>query len=188
MMKGIFMAAALLAVLGLSAPPAAAEASAELEALWLQGETLVSEGNVDEALEVFSRALEADRDQPRSWNYIGGIHFLRGDYMKALLDFRQAFELDPRDARACNNIATAYEHLGRFEEAETYYLRAMEIDDAYPVPYRNLGILYAEHLGRPKMARTYWEKFLKLVPLGPGSDDIRQALDELDREGRTGGP
>ena len=125
--------------------------------------------------------MEADKNQPRTWNYIGGIHFLKADYLKALLDFKQAFALDPGDARACNNIATAYEHLKQFDKAESYYLRAIEIDEAYAVPYRNLGILYAGHLGRPRMARTYWMKFLSLSPLGPGSDAVRDALKNLDK-------
>ena len=95
MVKNVLPAAALLAVLGLFPFPAGAESDADagddgqLVALWLQGEALVGEGKVEAAFEVFSRALEMDKDQPRSWNYIGGIHFLRGDYLKALLDFKR---------------------------------------------------------------------------------------------------
>lgn len=185
-MKAFARCAAALLLLALGpSPTAAAESSTELETLWALGEGLLGEDKVDEALEVFTAALEADKDQPRTWNYIGGIHFLKADYLKALLDFKQAFALDPGDARACNNIATAYEHLGRYDKAESYYLRAIEIDEAYDVPYRNLGILYADQLDRPRMARTYWLKFLDLSPLGPGSAAVREALSNLDN--KTGG-
>lgn len=173
-------AAALLLLLLLTPLPAAAESGEGLEALWVLGEGLLGEGKVDEALDVFTAALDIDQDQPRTWNYIGGIHFLKADYLKALLDFKQAFALDPGDARACNNIATAYDHLGRYDKAESYYLRAIEIDENYDVPYRNLGILYADQLGRQRMARTYWMKFLDLSPLGPGSAAVRDALKSLD--------
>lgn len=173
-------AAALLLLILFPSLPAGAESPESLEALWARGEGLLGEGKVDEALDVFTTALETDKDQARTWNYIGGIHFLKADYLKALLDFKQAFALDPGDARACNNIATAYEHLGRYEDAESYYLRAIEIDEAYAVPYRNLGILYADQLNRPRMARTYWTKFLDISPLGPGSAAVRDALKNLD--------
>ena len=88
---------AIPVVIFLLAAAPAGGAGTDIEGLWLQGEALLGEGDVDGAYEVFSKALEADRDQPRSWNYIGGIHFLRGDFPKALLDFKQAFELDPGD-------------------------------------------------------------------------------------------
>jgi tetratricopeptide (TPR) repeat protein len=179
-------AAALLLLTLLPSLPAGADSGESLKDLWVLGEGLLGEDKVDEALDVFSAALEIDKDQPRTWNYIGGIHFLKADYLKALLDFKQAFALDPGDARACNNIATAYDRLGRYEEAESYYLRAIEIDETYDVPYRNLGILYADQLGRPRMARTYWMKFLDLSPLGPGSAAVRDALKGLDD--KTGEP
>ena len=69
-------------------------------------------------------------------------------------------------------IATAYEHLGRPRRAEVFYLKAIEIDGRYPVPYRNLGVLYADRLDLPDRARDYWEKFLNLVPSGAESDAV----------------
>lgn len=159
------------------APSEGAEMTAE--ELLEVGEQAFTRGDTETALRVFTDALELDRDQPRTWNFIGGAYFRRGDYSRALLHFKQAFLLDPDDARACNNIATAYEHLGRPRKAEAFYLKAIEIDGRYPVPYRNLGVLYADHLDLPDRARDYWERFLAMVPAGTESDAVREELGKL---------
>ena len=136
-----------------------------------------------EALEIFNEALALDRNQARTWNYLGGVHFSRGEYFKALLNFKQAFQLDPKDARAGNNIATAYERIGEYAKAETYYLRSIEATPSYPTSYRNLGILYADHLERPDLARRYWEEYLRLAPAGPAAEAVRKELRRLGGEG-----
>jgi Flp pilus assembly protein TadD len=183
-------AAAVLAgmLIGLAPPliPAPAEEGVEREAgdLLELGEKAFTRGDTETALRAFTDALELDRDHPRTWNFLGGAYFRRGDYSQALLHFKQALLLDPDDARACNNIATAYEHLGRPRRAEVFYLKAIEIDGRYPVPYRNLGVLYADRLDLPDRARDYWEKFLNLVPSGAESDAVREELEKLGREER----
>ena len=160
---------------------------AALEALWKGGEEALEAGEIDTALQKFEKALELDRHQPRTWNYLGGIHFLQQDYFKALLNFKQAFALDPWDARAGNNVATAYEHLGQYERAEQFFLRAIEIDESYTVPYRNLGVLYSRHLDKPGLARKYWEAFLAASPRGKAAEEVRAELEKLE-EGTPDSP
>lgn len=174
------LAAALFAL-----PPAREGGAADrtvLEALWKSGEEAFEAGDIDTALREFEKALELDRHQPRTWNYLGGIHFLKEDYFKALLNFKQAFALDPWDARAGNNVATAYEHLGQYERAEQFFLRAIEIDESYTVPYRNLGVLYSRHLNKPDLARKYWESFLSASPKGRAAEEVRAELEKLKED------
>ncbi len=159
--------------------PAGAPEPATLQELWQAGELAFESNDVETALRHFNQALEMDPDQPRTWNYLGGVHFVKGDYLKSLLHFKQAYSLNPGDARACNNIGTAYEHLDQFDKAEQFYLRAIEIDGGYAVPYRNLGVLYAEHLKRPNMAKTYWKRFIELSPSGPDAQAVKEALQKL---------
>jgi tetratricopeptide (TPR) repeat protein len=168
----------------------AAEGKGEaLQRLWEEGQRLYGEGDVAAAEETFQRALELDPDQPRTWNYLGGIHFRQKDFAAALQHFKQALMLSPGDARACNNIATSYDHLGKHEKAKEFYLRTIRIDPEYPLPYRNLGVLYATHLGRPELAVRFWNRFLELVPSGPEADAVRKEIEELEKsESGAGGP
>ncbi len=187
LLSGILLSLACLVV-----PLAAAEEEKSVEILWEAGERASAAGDVEGALKIFTEALETDRERPRTWNYLGGVHFRKGEYDKALLYFKQAFLLNPGDIRACNNIGTTYERLGQYGKAERYYLAALEIDGRYPVSYRNLGVLYADQLGKPDRARHYWKQFLDLVPVGPDSDAVREQLEilgkgEVDGTGRGDG-
>jgi Flp pilus assembly protein TadD len=186
-MKKVMLLILAAAALGMDAAPAVASADnagTRLEAHWREGQRLLGEGRLEEALSILQEALELDRDQPRTWNYLGGIFFHQRDYFNALLHFKQAYMLNPLDVRACNNMATAYEHMEQYEKAKVFYLRALKIAWTYPTTYRNLGILYAYKFKKPELARRFWKRYVKLVPSGPESDKIRAelALLEEDRE------
>jgi tetratricopeptide (TPR) repeat protein len=176
----------LLAILfSLASPsphPASSGSEADLETLWREGEEAFSRGDLESALESFAAAREKDRDQARTWNYLGGIHFERKDYDKALLHFRHSLSLDPGDPRVYNNIGTAYERLGQLRQAEEYYLKAIETDPDYASSHRNLGVLYDRRLDHPELARRHWEQYLLLVPAGPETHEIREALEKLRGE------
>ena len=47
---------------------------------------------------------------------------------EALYRWEKAVQLDPTYAAAWNNLAIAYEHEGKFEEAKKAYERALELD------------------------------------------------------------
>ena len=47
---------------------------------------------------------------------------------EALYRWQKATELDPTYAAAWNNLAIAYEHEGKFEEAKKAYEKALELD------------------------------------------------------------
>ena len=168
-------------LLPLSSPFAAEGGEEALRLLWEEGQRLYEEGDITAAEKAFQRALLLDRDQPRTWNYLGGIFFRKDDFGGALHHFKQALMLNPGDARACNNIATTYDHLGEYEKAKAFYIRTIKIDLRYPLPYRNLGVLYATHLGKPELAKRFWNRFLELVPSGPEADAVRSEMEEMEK-------
>jgi superkiller protein 3 len=49
-------------------------------------------------------------------------------WKEALYRWQKAVELDPSYAAAWNNLAIAYEHDGKFAEADKAYKKAMELD------------------------------------------------------------
>ena len=51
-----------------------------------------------------------------------------GMWSEALVEWRKALLDDPRDAAAHNNLAVAYEHAGRFEDAWQAYREALSLD------------------------------------------------------------
>jgi Flp pilus assembly protein TadD len=51
-----------------------------------------------------------------------------GLWNEALYRWKRASEIDPSYAAAWNNLAIAYEHEGRFEEAKQAYEKAIQLD------------------------------------------------------------
>jgi Tfp pilus assembly protein PilF len=58
----------------------------------------------------------------------------RGLWSEALFRFRQAERMGDNRASVLNNIAVAYEALGQFDQAQTYYKKALDQDP------RNVGL------------------------------------------------
>lgn len=51
-----------------------------------------------------------------------------GLWSEAMYRWQKAVELDPSYAAAWNNLAIAYEHEGKFDEAKKAYERALQLD------------------------------------------------------------
>jgi Tfp pilus assembly protein PilF len=51
-----------------------------------------------------------------------------GLWNEALYRWKKAVEIDPTYAAAWNNLAIAYEHEGKFEDAKKAYEKALELD------------------------------------------------------------
>jgi hypothetical protein len=69
-----------------------------------------------------------------------------------------------------------YAFEGRFEDAILEYEEALRIDPDYPHPHRALGAVYAA-LGKPKLSKTEYEAYLKLVPRGADAEQVRKIID-----------
>ncbi|MHA1853498.1 MAG: tetratricopeptide repeat protein [Candidatus Heimdallarchaeaceae archaeon] len=97
-------------------------------------------GDFDEALTVFSKALELaekleNNDVMRGHisNNLGLVYYDKGDFQEALRHFKQALiyyssmEENLAVSRSLNNIGFIYKELGDFDQALNYFQRAYEI-------------------------------------------------------------
>jgi TolB-like protein len=76
-----------------------------------------------------------------------------GRYPEALVHFRQAFDLDPRDARSAMEIGYTLEAMRQNEEAVRWFIRAQAISPAMPEGYGRAAEAYLR-LGRVDDARS----------------------------------
>ena len=172
----------LCATLAATLPASAAAdspAAGSIEELWSRGEAAFKIGLLQEAQQLFEAALAADKRRAHSWNYLNGVHFVRGDFTRAHEEFRTALQLDPRDVRAANNLGSAMERLGDYTGAALAYARAEQIDPSYPPTQRNLGILQLRRLADPEAARRAWQRYLELAPGARDAPEIRNELAAL---------
>jgi tetratricopeptide (TPR) repeat protein len=92
-----------------------------------------------------TKALDWNPSDEQSWYYEGRIKFKQAEYTRAIEAFNHALQLDPRDIKAEDNLALAYEGLGKASDALAAYQKAIEwtraagsTDDE---PWVNLGSL-----------------------------------------------
>lgn len=66
------------------------------------------------------------------------------DYAAAIEEFDAALAEDPEDADTLNYLGYAHRKLGNYEQAEAYYLRALEQEPEHRGANEYLGELYLE--------------------------------------------
>src|SRR5258708_16241454 len=73
-------------------------------------------------------AGERDRGKSKEQVEFGIKVAQSGLWNEALYRWQKAVELDPTYAAAWNNLAIAYEHEGKFDEAKNAYDKALQLD------------------------------------------------------------
>src|SRR5512141_2119612 len=75
-----------------------------------------------------SPAAASDRSKAQEQVEFGIRVAQNGLWNEALYRWQKAVEIDPTYAAAWNNLAIAYEHEGKFEDAKKAYEKALELD------------------------------------------------------------
>jgi tetratricopeptide (TPR) repeat protein len=70
---------------------------------------------------------------------------------------------EPRSAKISSNLGMAYADEGRFDEAITYYQKAIELSDEYPQTHHNLANIYMKQ-GNSDKALEEYHKALGIDP------------------------
>lgn len=102
-------------------------------------------GNIQEAVNEFKRALEADPENTDAHNAMGILlHLSFRRYDEAVTHYEKALELRPNFSEARTNLANVYLDQGRYDEAIKLYEQVLN-DMLYPTPFiaqGNLGWAY----------------------------------------------
>ena len=93
-----------------------------------QGVTYNNEGDYDNAIIAFTKAIELDPNFALAYGNRSWVYIKLGQYEQAIADCTKAIELNPNLALAYNNRGWAYTELGQYEQAIADYNRAIELD------------------------------------------------------------
>jgi len=128
-----------------------------------QGETLASEGLVEEALARFEQALDAAPENPEVIEAVGRALLNLGRLEEAEASFLDALELDPE--WVAPRMGLALVALARDEPFKiVHHLeRAIESDPGYPDAYVELGRYYG-FMGEPALAKATFERWTNRAP------------------------
>ena len=118
-----FLASALLCA---ALPMAVAEEPSLLQ----QGETLLNEGKLPEALAVLQQAVVAEPNSSRAFQRLGGAQLMSQDYAGSIQSFQRAISLDANNADAFVGMAMAFLHGGHYGQARSALEEAKRIAPA----------------------------------------------------------
>jgi tetratricopeptide (TPR) repeat protein len=117
-------------------------------------------GQTDTAIRHLEYLAKNTRDPDVLLNL--GIAYDRTGHPDSAVEmFEEAVNIDSLSFRAHNNLGRARMGIGRFDEAETSFKRAISIKPDYPTPYYNLANLY-RRTGRLKEAQEYERLYQEL--------------------------
>lgn len=135
----------------------------------LYGDAYASLGKTKLAERYYRRAIEIQPNRTDARYALGRLYFdlaKKGDksYLpKALEAFREMAEADPSSPAGFTHMGHVLTYMGRYDDAETVYRKAISKSPSDPFLYDNLGALYARE-NRNKEAEQAWTKALQLNP------------------------
>lgn len=134
---------------------------------------LYEEKKYDEALEVYTKALEIDPNNAKILMFRGLASSMKGDWKACVTDLDKALTIAPKDLELLNTRAIAYLHTGDFDLAKMDY-RTMDniaegagqkaqyiIVEALLGRARNIGLT---EKGDRKKALADYNRIIQLVP------------------------
>ena len=128
------------------------------------GEFLVFMGRTEESIKALRRAKELDPLSPIINTQVGYPYYCARQYDAAIVEFKNALELEPNFAPALNYLARSYQAKGMDDEAMSTFHKAVEHSGGSPVMKARLGWAYA------KIGKTV---------------EARRILSELEAEAKT---
>ena len=146
--------------------------------LWELGTERLSEGEVQQAVELFEQSIAA-KPTAEGYTFHGWALSYLGRFAEATEDCKRAIQLDPDFGNPYNDIGVYLIDLDRYDEAIPWLEQAMTATRYEPrhFPYFNLGRVYLAK-GMINRAR---ELFQKSLAIEPRYTLARQALESVRR-------
>jgi len=119
-------------------------------------------GNYPGAVRIYRRGLQIAPDNVEILNALGFSLFQQGKSQEAVIELEKALKIDPKHAKAHNNMALASIDIGELEVAEAHYRESLAIEPQ-PAIYNDLGFVL-ERMGLSEDAAAAYRKALELDP------------------------
>jgi lipoprotein NlpI len=130
----------LLAVgLAMAGLEACDQSSRDASALTSAGVSHLQQGEYDQAIRDFDRAIALQPGLVVAWRNRGLAHKAKGDFDRALADYEQAIVFAPSDARLYTERGVAYAGMGDFNNAIADFNRAIALKPDQEAPIKNRG-------------------------------------------------
>jgi serine/threonine-protein kinase len=132
-------------------------------AYWSKYESGKDKKFISKARQACSKAVELGNAGASGHVCLGVLENGAGNYEKAVDEFTRAIQLDPGSDGAYTGMASAYERLGKLNDAEKTYQQVVNLRPRYWKGYNQLGIFYCRQSQYDKCA-TMFQKVAELTP------------------------
>ncbi|HLG94331.1 MAG TPA: protein kinase, partial [candidate division Zixibacteria bacterium] len=109
------------------------------------------------------RAIQLDKQFVSAHLCLGAIYAGSGHYQNAIEEFKKVLILDSLNVEAYRGLADAYQGLRQNSQAESTYLKAIEVRPNYPIGYSDLAAFYYKR-GEFEKSAAQSEQVVKLAP------------------------
>ena len=145
------------------------------------GKMLVERGEVDEAIDHYQQAMEAEPRVAEPPNNLGLALLKKGRTEEAIDQYHRAIELDPQYAVAYHNLGLLLAQLGQSDAALLQFQKTLDVDPDYAEAHMNIGLILAAR-GQLDDAIDRYRKALEIRPdLAMARINLGVAL---DRQGK----
>jgi tetratricopeptide (TPR) repeat protein len=111
-----------------------------LDKLMVQSSDAMGRSDFSAALQDINQIVARKPDFAEGWNKRATVHYLMGDYEKALSDIDRTLELEPRHFGALSGLGLTNMKLGNDAAAVDAFRRVLAIDPLYPNAKLNLQL------------------------------------------------
>ena len=136
------------------------------------GGAYVKSGQVDRALQSFSRALSLEPDQPDALRWVAMLHASQGQLDRAVVAYERLLRVEPNDQFVMSTLADLYVLQGDLPKAISIYQKLIAEFGSTSQYHFNLGVLY----GRLTRFSDAIEELSRAFERSPDSLEIRVAL------------
>ena len=136
----------------------------------------VQQGEVDLAISAIKEAREVNPEDVNLLLSEADLYIKLGDKLKFKELMQEAITKDPNNAILYYNLGVINGDQGKFEDAMTYYKKALELDNSYAPTYLNIVGLILE--GESALV----DKMNAIVTSNKRSDQVKYDSLELERE------
>ncbi|MFX0097512.1 MAG: tetratricopeptide repeat protein [Candidatus Hodarchaeota archaeon] len=146
------------------------------------------EGWIEETRNMLSEAAKLGFDFDLIWEDKGIFYQLILNFEEAIINYKNALNLNPQGVTILNHLGTAYHEQGYFEDAIKQYSQALKIDSAYEEAKKNMQIAESmilsrtadEHKRKGELTEAikHYEESLSLVP---DNKKVERSLNEAIR-------
>jgi len=143
--------------------PLWAQASGQLNYLYVLGIAADKAGRTDLEQRALSRLVETGENSPEFHLLMGKAHLNREEYDEAIAELQQAAKADPKLAFVHFNLGMAYMKKQELEAARAEFLKDIAIEPEIAYNYDQLGMIYSLQQ-RDAEAEQVFQKALKLDP------------------------